>query len=231
MFVPYAYREGQEFDFFVIYNQINALKKLLAANLKIRVKGEEIKLVVKTAVGTVKTNNKKLADEILEAVNAKMNNDEHILDLSNFTDILESKDIIFSLSNKRCFIILCDQLNGIQKLKESFRVFKFANNNICSLEPLTKLYGFKIDVLDLSNNRIPIQDLELLKCFEIKQLYLAGNEGINLQFFRHKIFGLLPTLVAIDDVPIDAFPSQPVLVEIKKATLKPKFRSGNGAGN
>lgn len=166
----------------------------------------------------------------MESVASKMNSDEHTLDLSNFTDILESKDILFSLSNKRCFKILCDQLNGFYKLKESFRVFKFANNNICSLEPLSKLYGFKIDVLDLSKNRIPIQDLEYLKGFDIKQLYLAENEGINLQYFRHKICGMLPTLVAIDGVSIDAFPSQPLLVEVKKTTAKPKFRSGNGAG-
>lgn len=138
--------------------------------------------------------------------------DENTLDLSNFSQVLEPKDIIFSLSNKRCFNLLCDQINGIYKLKDSFRIFKFANNGICSLEPISKLHGFKIDVLDLSNNSIPLQDLHSLKIFGIK------------------IRDVLPSLTVIDGDQPNAN-STAMLVEIRKAPAKPKFRNGNGAGN
>lgn len=65
LFVPYAYREGQEFDYFLILNQANALKKLFESGLKIIVEGEEMMLVVKTSVAIVRNDHKKLSDEII----------------------------------------------------------------------------------------------------------------------------------------------------------------------
>lgn len=245
LFVPYGYREGLEFHYFLIQKQTKALQKLVDAGLIITVERENLEVAIKTSVAPVKTTEKKLADDIIESIIERMNSPnfnkdskENTLDLSNFSDALEPKDIIFSLSNKGCFNVLCDQVNGIYKLQDSFRTFKFANNGICSLEPLTKIFGVKMNVLDLSNNRIPLQDLIFLKDFEVKHLNISGND-ISVQFFRQKIHEILPGLITIDGVPQNPIIPSPLIVESKLkpqsapavTQAKPKFRNDDGTGN
>lgn len=237
LFVPYAYREAQEFDYFLIFNQGGALKKFFDADLKITIEEVEMSLIVELSVADVRSDHKKLVDEIFEVVKDRMSNrifnedaNQRTLDLSNFSKFLEPRDIIFSLSNNRCFNILCDQLNGIDDLKEYFTIFKFANNGICSLEPFLKLHGFKIDVLDLSHNRIPLQEIKRLTIFGIKHLSITGNEGINLQAFRHNLLEILPSLVSIDGLQLNDNPTA-LLTENKSAPPNPWTRSPEGKGN
>lgn len=218
-----------EFDYFLIFNQASSLKKLIEAGLRIEVEGQQIPLVVKAKVAVVGNEQKKLSEEVIHTVVERINmcgttGDEQVLDLSNFALLMQKRDIDFSLKNMCCLKLLCDQLNGIYKLKTSFRVFKFANNNISTLEPFSSMFGFKMDILDLSNNQFPLLDMHYLKSFSIKHLITSLNENTSIQLLND----MLPTIVKINDFQFNA--RFALTGDSKKAQAKPVFRSGNGIG-
>lgn len=134
------------------------------------------------------------------------------------------------LGNKALLNLLADQLNGIERLKKDFHVLKFASNGIRTLESFTKLFGFKIRILDLRHNQISsVQEFHYVKHLEIEEIYLAGNDKIvKLPNYREKIFSIVDSLKVIDGQ--QKIPSSFSFVASLEALKKPKFKVPNGAG-
>lgn len=203
-FVPIAYNKSREVDYFFIARQCGALKKLFAANLTINVKGTSVGLNAKLRMGSVsKIYQPFVFDMVTKSIkgqieSASMHGGDDVLDLSQLSDNFALADITIDLGNKAVMTFVFDQLNGIEVLKTQFRIFKFENNNIRTLEPFTKLFGFNITKLDLRHNRIKsIEEFHFLKHLKIDELYLNGNE-VAKYFYRDRIQEILTSVVSID---------------------------------
>lgn len=168
------------------------------------VKGVDIQLVIKLGVAFVSAGDPTLVSKISGIVHDQMKarliggEDKH-LDLSNFSEIMLTKGVTYSLSNKACCDFLFDQINGIDQLKADYRVFRIASNGMRTLESFTKLYGFVINFLDLRNNEIiNVNEFHFMKHLDIKELILDGNVCTGLPNYRDKIREIIPSVVRID---------------------------------
>lgn len=122
-----------------------------------------------------------------------------VLDLTQLSQHEELNSIELRLSNKAILGLLTDQLNGVQRLKTDFHVFKLANNGIRTLEKFINLYGFSINVIDLRHNQIvDVVEFFSLKHLEIEEIYLAGNEVATYGNYRDKIFDIMHSLKIVD---------------------------------
>lgn len=182
-------------------------------------------MAVKTRVASVSVEHPKLVDIIRNVLLERKNSTgDDVLDLSHFGQSMSYKDINATLGNKGIFNLLCDQINGINKLKEKCRNFKFSYNKIQSLESFTKLFGFTMNVLVLTDNKIPNpQDFHYLKHLEVKKLFMGGNECANLPNYRERIHEIVSSLTEIDERSLDG---NVIIPDVKK---KPRF--GCGIGN
>lgn len=168
-----------------------------------------------------------IASDITERMNhAAIYGSVDVLDFSDYKG--HHRDLIVSLSNAACFNLLCDQINGIAKLKKDFHVFKFGGNNIRTLEPFRKLYGFKIRILDLSNNAISnLNEFQHLNHLSVERLYVTGNECANILIYQQRIHEILPIVAVIDGLDFAGATSAPKK-PVKQA--KAVFIAGNGRG-
>lgn len=250
LFVPIAYHEGQDVDYFVVCNQAHAIRKLFASGLLITVQGTELQLVIKLVIGAVTLNSfPKIHEKVIASINEQINSaslfgGSDVLDLEDLGKNKVFKGIDISLRNKACLNLLCDQLNGIEKLKAEFHIFKLAGNEIQSLDPFRKLYNFHITKLDLRHNQINyIADFRNIAHLEIEELFLSGNDCTKVTDYREKIFSIVPYLKRIDGMvrlsKVSSEPSSSVFSLLPSALstpldVKPKntkiFNSSNGTG-
>lgn len=239
LFAPFGYVRGHNVDFFIVYNQSKALKKLFDNGLIIPVKDAKIPLVVKLGVASVATSHPTLVSKMVEAISERqvamnLGGAKH-LDLSGFSELMLSKGITISLANKLCLGVLFDQINCIEQLKTSCYVYRFANNSIRTLEPFTKLFSFSVSFLDLRNNEInDSNEFHFLKHLEIKELLVDGNYCSKIRTYRDKIFDIIPSLVRIDAV-IRPTSSTELPTELNQKPIifgkgANKFRNGVGKG-
>lgn len=153
-----------------------------------------------------------------------------VLDLSYMSQHEELRHMELFLGNKASLNLLADQLNGIDRIKRDFRVLKFASNGIRTLESFTKLFGFKIRILDLRHNQIPsVQEFHFLKHLDIEEIYLAGNDCVKIAQYRDKIFAIVDSLQVIDGQR-KLTPASSNMIASLEALKKPKFKTGNGLG-
>lgn len=132
-----------------------------------------------------------------------------------------------TLSNKACINLLFNELNGIDRLKRDFRVLKFASNEIRSLEPFTKLFGFKIQNLDLRDNKIQkLEEFHFLSHIEIEGIFISGNDCVKFPNCRDKIFEIVQSLKFIDGQERSMAKSS--FIASLESSKKLKFKSGNG---
>lgn len=80
-----------------------------------------------------------------------------VLDLSEFTARPEFKHIYVNLANKMSLQLLfttLDNLHVNSKIFDQIRGIRLSHNNIRTLDPMSKLPKIKLDVLDLSYNKV-----------------------------------------------------------------------------
>lgn len=230
LFAPFAYHEGSGIDFFIIFNQIKALTKLFDIGLEINVSGIEVPLNVYLGVAKVLNNHPTIIEKIVQSIKERMisstlHGDNQCLDLSHYADILGLNKLTISLSNMACLNLLCDQINSIERIKTHSAILKFANNDIQTLEPFTKFYGFKIAQLDLRANRIAkLEEFHYLKHLDIQELLLAGNACTKLKFYKERIQEIIPTVQKIDGQQFNPASN----LDVKK--IQKAFKIGNGSG-
>lgn len=249
-FAPFAYKAAQGTDFFLVFNQGASLLKFFDCGLKFKIGAHWISMVIQLGVAQRSLLQKEIAAKVLDAVHERMNNSNlfggiDVLDLSNFGSLMELKGVSMSLGNKACLGLLCDQINSIDKIRQQFRVFKFCNNQIKSLESFTKLNKMQIQLLDLSDNLIPSHDeLFFVKHLEVKELKIAGNTCTKTPFAANLIHGILKSTTAIDDkvfaahIPLKPTSLTPTSTSTSTSTStqstsqdnKRKLFGGNGAG-
>lgn len=83
-----------------------------------------------------------------------------VLDLSNFTSRPEFKHIFVNLANKMSLQLLfttLDTLHVNAKIFDQIRGIRLSNNNIRTLDTISKMPKIKLDVLDLSRNNVRMQ--------------------------------------------------------------------------
>lgn len=251
LFVAYCYTEGIKFDFFLVYNQDKFLLELVRNSLKVNIELEEISLELRLRVGVVMPAHPKFGIRSIAVIRNRIEQaaslgGEDVFDLSSFSSLMSEHDIDASLSNPMVSSGVFNQMNGIEALKQKFRVFKFAQNDLSSLEAFNKLFGFTNTepwrILDLSyNNLESIQVFNELKNakLHIKELLLRGNEVTKIPMYRDKIRKILPEVSIIDSedavLPQRAMiPPAPTVGVIKLdlpiPVKQPKAKFNNGAG-
>lgn len=250
LFAAYCYNEGMNFDFFLVYNQNNFIFELVRNHLKVNIELEEISLELRLKVGTVMPAHPKLNVRSSKIIRERMHNAAlpsatDVFDLSSFSSLISEHEIEATLKNKMVMTCVFSQINGVEALKEKFNVFKFARNNISSLEAFDRLYNFsKVQpwrILDLSENNLDsIQVFADLKTFNINELILTGNEVTNIPMYREKIKRILTGSTNLTVDPVIENKVAAPKVEQRKLQEEPQqsFSSGrpqkpkfmNGAG-
>lgn len=235
-FTPIAYSKGREVDYFLICNQRGALKKLFENGLKFNINGTDVRLSVKLRVGSVeKIYQQIVLERVIKSIkdqmdSAGLDDRKDVFDFSDYSKNPALEDVEISLGNKACMTFVFDQINGSNKLKSNFRVFKFQRNNITTLEPFTKLFDFNIKTLDLRHNRISsIQEFHFLKHLKIEELYLNGNSCSTSAFYRERIQEIIPSVVTIDGMQFGVATTSAPPTDGKK-TLKSYKSINSGTG-
>lgn len=85
-----------------------------------------------------------------------------VLDLSEFNSRPEFKHILVNLANKMSLQLLfttLDNLHVNSKIFDQIRGIRLSNNNIRTLDPMSKMPKIKLDVLDLSLNNVRKHDV------------------------------------------------------------------------
>lgn len=153
-----------------------------------------------------------------------------VLDLSKFITRPEFKHIHVNLGNKMSLQLLfttLDQLHVNSKIFDQIRGIRLADNNIRTLDPISKMPKIKLDVLDLSGNNVrthdfswaiqwivhkihcnilfqirTIYDLAALKRLKIRHLILSDNPVVaNIHFKKDmkEMFPDLEKLVSVNE--------------------------------
>lgn len=239
-FVPFAYREEKATDYFLVFNQGASLRRFFECGLKFKIRNLWFSMIIQLGVAKKSLQQKEVATKVLETLHGRMNNSNlfggiDVLDLSDFGSLMELKGVSMCLGNKACLSLLCDQINSIDKIRQQFRVFKFCNNGIKSLESFTKLNKMQIQLLDLSDNLIPRHDeLFFVKHLVVKELKITGNPCTKTPFAANLIHGILTSTTAIDDKVFAAqtIPKSSTSTSTQSTSQdnKKKLFGGNGAG-
>lgn len=228
LFAPVAYTQEREVDYFLVHGQGESLKKLFQNGLILQIKDKSLRMMVKLGVAFYQKGQLKVFDKVLAVTLERMENAELYggtdkLNLDRFGEHPLLRDVVICLGNKYCLNLLCDHMNGITKLKEQFRIFRLADNDINTLEPFEKLFGLTISKLDLRNNKIAnITQFQHLQKLQIEELYLSGNECVKIPDYAKKIRDIIPSLKKIDNIQFEAVvpPSQPKEMLVPKMELK-----------
>lgn len=80
-----------------------------------------------------------------------------VLDLSEFNSRPEFKHIFVNLANKMSLQLLASTLDNLHvnsKIFDQIHGIRLSNNNIRTLDPMSKMPKIKLDVLDLSWNNV-----------------------------------------------------------------------------
>lgn len=80
-----------------------------------------------------------------------------VLDLDNFSARPEFKHIYVNLANKMSLQLLFNTLDNLQvrsKILDKVRGIRLSNNNIRTLDPISKMPKVSLDVFDLTNNNV-----------------------------------------------------------------------------
>ncbi|CRL05316.1 CLUMA_CG018225, isoform A [Clunio marinus] len=209
LFAPMGYERNGEFDTFLIVDQSDALKRLFENQLKIYIGDTVLPLMVQLTVSpNNQLHNPRLIDLLHADITQKINQakqkdiNTEVFDLSHYCE--SSKYVIISLSNRICLNILIVQMNRIAKLKAEFSLFDFSNNDIQTLEPFEKLYGFQMKVLNLQNNQIrDLNELRYLRNLNIVELSLDGNRFINTTDITRKVQSMISTVKVLNGNQIE----------------------------
>lgn len=237
IFAAFEYKRGEQVDSFFIQNQPSALKKLFQSGLNLATKNGNVSIEIRT--GAAFGGQANLVHKIIDVIKQRMDKADRyggkdVLNMSKFGEELMQFDIHISLANKAIVALIFEQLNGIEILKREFRVFRFSENHINDLQPFSRLFGFSMSILDLSNNDLDstAQFMEL-KNIQIKELTLKGNPCNAIRNYEGKIYVALPSLMTIDGKPMNVQASTPPikLPEIVQPVAKPnQIRMLGGAG-
>lgn len=125
------------------------------------------------------------------------------LNLSRLSSRNHLEDMKFLLSNAGSFKLLCELLNRLRIELPGITFIDLSMNGITSLEPLSKLTGFKFSDIDLRSNQIKsIDELQFLKKFQPQNLFLSGNDVTSVPQFKEKLQAILPSLKKIDEIDL-----------------------------
>lgn len=198
--MPVAYQSSLKVDFFFVNNQGNALKKLFDHNLRIPVKNQFVDLVVKLCVSKFQEGHLQVSNKLDRVIQCSVDPQRPtVLDLSYVSNHRELIDVKFSLRNKGCFEVLCERLNAVLKVQRNIKYVNLSTNEISQLEPMSKLSGSTVIVLDLRYNKIhSIEEFHHLKNLNVQEIFLIGNPVANTSMYMEHMRAILPTLKTID---------------------------------
>lgn len=214
LFIPIAYKRGNKIDYFFISKEFGALKKIFDKKLLIPMKERSLQVVIKAGVAECQSNHRfypKINSVISQFIKQSTSlGASKALNLDEFSLHHELREMSINFGNVGTLDLFLNFLNGFQKLKghTPYRIFKFAKNNIKSLQPFRVLYDFQMETLDLSYNKISdIDEMENLKFLNVQELYIKGNPCAEKPENLEKLREILPGLRKLDNITIATTPT------------------------
>lgn len=162
-FFPVCYTESRLSDYFLIRSCKSAIEKLFQNNLRLMFGTQVIYLTIKFQVAQFKLGqiypSKKYAKAINESFHRLIECEgvSSILDLDRFNERPEFKHIYVNLANKMSLQLLfstLDNLHASSKIFDQIRGIRLSNNDIRTLDPITKMPKVLLELLDLRNNNV-----------------------------------------------------------------------------
>lgn len=141
----------------------------------------------------------------------------------NISGSRELADIQFTLNNKGCLKMFCEELTESQQILKNVKVLKLTNNRISHLEPLSMLHWMTLKAIDLSFNEIEsIGEFHHLKNLALQNVSIISNPFKTSNLIEN-MTKILPSLRKIDGIDISA--TDAVQDNIKSGIFQPHYES------
>ncbi|XP_016980704.1 nuclear RNA export factor 2 isoform X2 [Drosophila rhopaloa] len=210
-FYPVCYQCGSKADTLLARNCKAAIDNLFNLNLTISLdSGASIPISVQLGVAEYRVNQISppflIARVVTQLITRLVQKDgvDGLLNLDNFGDHPEFRNIVVSLGNPSILMNVCQV---IRNDSESFRVngFILSNNHIRNVRPLTLFANVDYALLDLSGNKIKSADrlCRALEQFRARELRLDKNPIARSHQFPGNIKSLGRNFKVVNGVPFD----------------------------
>lgn len=156
-------QESRLSDYFLIRLCRTAIEKLFQNNLRLLFGTQVVYLTIKFQVAQFKLGqiypSKKYSKTINESLQKLITHEgvPSVLNLDQFSVRPEFKHICVNLGNKMSLQLLFTTLDNLQassKIFDNIHGIRLTNNDIRTLDPVTKMPKVILDVLDLTNNNV-----------------------------------------------------------------------------
>lgn len=143
-----------------------AIEKLFANNLCLTISGHTAYLTIKFQVAQFKLGQIYPSKKYQKAINERMqkliscDGASNVLNLERFSEMPELGRICVNLSNKMSLQLLFTQLDSLNgntsKIFDKIDGLRLAENDIRTLDPISKIPKVSLNLIDLRNNNVRI---------------------------------------------------------------------------
>ncbi|KAH8364479.1 hypothetical protein KR084_007260 [Drosophila pseudotakahashii] len=210
-FFPVFYQPGTRADTLLVRNCKTAIDNLFNQRLTISVSRVPIPISVQLGVAKYQMNQISplllIARVVTRLMKQLVQRDgvDGLLDLSNFSDHPEFKNIVVSLGNPCCLMNVFQVIHNNDT--DRFRVngFILSNNHIRNIRPLTLFANVDYALLDLRGNKIKSADrlCRALEEFRARELLLENNPIVKSEDFPDNIKALRGNFTLVDGKPFN----------------------------
>lgn len=140
-----------------------AIEKLFQSNLSLQFDSQAVPLTVKFQVAKFKLGQIYPIKKYQKVINESLLNlitvegTKNVLNLNSFSKMPELGQICVNLANKVSLTVLfstLDSMNTSAKIFEKINGLCLSNNDIYTLDPISKLPIMSMDLIDLRNNKV-----------------------------------------------------------------------------